>query len=152
MSKEDLERYMKEEDIDGEFVEMDGEVKTVRDSAKYLDEPMTKIAKSIVFVVGDERVLVFLSGNKEVDEEKLREVMDAESCRIAKPPEVKEATGYEVGEVPPVGTGLKVILDEYVMQMDEVYVGGGSRYHLVRMTPDEIEDNTDSQVEDISRS
>ncbi len=142
---------MEKEGVEGEFVEMEGEVKTVRDSAKYLDEPMTKIAKSLVFVVDGEEVLVFLSGNKQVDEDKLKEITDAERCRIASPEEVKEATGYEVGEVPPVGTGLEVVIDEYVMEMDEVYVGGGSKYYLVRMAPEEIERNTESTVADVSR-
>ena len=71
--------------------------------------------------------------------------------RMARPKEVKEITGYEVGGLPPVGhEGLTVIVDLEVAKKNKVYGGGGERNVLLEISPVDIIRLTGAKVEDIS--
>ncbi|MFB6076931.1 MAG: aminoacyl-tRNA deacylase, partial [Candidatus Nanohaloarchaea archaeon] len=99
------------------------------------------IIKSLVFMAdrgrkpGYDPVLVIVTGDRQVDERKLAELLRTEDVRMADPEEVHDATGFRIGGVPPVGTGLPKIVDEAVMAKDTVYGGGGSDDRIIELDP-----------------
>lgn len=132
-----LKRFLERSILDGEIIEMPGEVSSADQAAEKLDTQPQNIVKSLVFIVGDEPILTVVPGNSHVSEEKLADALGVEEDQvsIASPEEVEEETGYKVGEVPPVSVNLPKIVDNDVVGEEEVYGGGGSRHHLLKIDP-----------------
>ncbi len=58
--------------------------------------------------------------------------------RIATPDEVLAFTGYPCGGTPPVGVDIPCLVDPKVLELDELYGGGGSQRTLLHMTSQEM--------------
>jgi prolyl-tRNA editing enzyme YbaK/EbsC (Cys-tRNA(Pro) deacylase) len=60
--------------------------------------------------------------------------------KLAPPEVVLAVTGYPVGTVPPFGhqNPLQVLIDPAVLELDEVYAGGGDHNAMVRLDPQDI--------------
>lgn len=149
MDRIDLERHLEERDIEGELVFTGTSVHTAQAAAEVMDVDPSRIVKSLVFIIDSGPVLMIVPGNEEVDVEKVKETTGAEECRLAESDEVKDATGYSVGEVPPIGIEAPVIIDKSVMGKEKVYAGGGSDRYLLKIAPQEIKENTDGRVENV---
>ncbi len=133
-----LEEYLSERDLEAELQGTSIEVKTVEDAAEALDVETDDIIKSLVFFEDGKSYLVIGIGKEPIDEEKLKDVLDAEEVRIASPEEVKEITGYSIGEVPPISIELPKVIDRRVIDKEIVYGGGGSVRHLLEIDPLEL--------------
>ncbi|MDY6770392.1 MAG: YbaK/EbsC family protein [Candidatus Nanohaloarchaea archaeon] len=144
-----LRRFLEESVIDGEIIELEQNTKSAKQAAQALGTDKDSIIKSLVFLVDDEPYLVVVPGPARVDEDKLCEALEAEEARIASPEEVEEFTGYEVGGVPPVSLPLPKVIDEAVVGKQEVYGGGGSGNHVLRIDPRFIVDE-DSVTADVT--
>lgn len=144
-----LERFIEETVIEAEIIELAQNTKSAKQAAKALGTDKDAIVKSLVFLVDEEPYLVIVPGPARVDEEKLAEALDAEEARIGSPDEVEEHTGYSVGGVPPVSVPLPKVIDEAVMERHEVYGGGGSGNHVLKIDPRFIVDE-DSVTADVT--
>ncbi len=145
-----LKNFLEKENIDASFFEFSEPTLTVEDAARQLEVESEKIVKSLVFK--DEKnnpLLAIVSGNTEVDPEKLSEICGSD-VNIAKAREVEEFSGYKVGEVPPVSHGLKTFVDSKVIEFDKIIAGGGSTHTLVELSPEDIIEVTSAEIEDIS--
>ncbi|MDY6761641.1 MAG: YbaK/EbsC family protein [Candidatus Nanohaloarchaea archaeon] len=131
---QELQQFCRTNGIDAEFIETDGS-ETAEDAAQALDTTVGHIIKSLVFIAGGDPVLVIVRGSDHVSEEKVSETLHVDGCRLAEPDEVKDATGYPVGGVPPVGAGLRKLVDEAVLEMDEVYGGAGAPDRVIGLDP-----------------
>lgn len=130
-----LQSYCEQHGIDAEFIQTDESTKSAEDAARVLQVQPTQIIKSLVFYIEEEPFVVVVRGPDRVNEESLQEFMQAETCRLAKPDEVQDETGYAIGGVPPVGVELPKIVDEHVLDYDTVYGGGGSEHRLIGLDP-----------------
>ncbi len=146
-----LKRFLNRSVVSGQIIEMPGEVSSADQAAKKLDTQPRNIVKSLVFIVEEEPVLVIVPGNSHVKERKLAEALEVEegNMRIASPEEVEEETGYRVGEVPPISLNLPKIVDSAVIGEKDIYGGGGSRHHLLKIDPRYLVEE-DTVVEDIT--
>ena len=70
---------------------------TIDKLAKFLNVPATRIVKSILYIADDQKVLVLIRGDKQINEVKLGHVLDADEVREANTSELKEITGSEKG-------------------------------------------------------
>jgi prolyl-tRNA editing enzyme YbaK/EbsC (Cys-tRNA(Pro) deacylase) len=115
-------------------------VATAQQAAGFLKVPLECIAKTILFILDSEKpVLCILSGSSRASTIKLCSLLNSSKCRIAKPEEVLEITGYEIGALPPVSVyGVPTILDSKLAGMQEIISGGGSVQHLLRISPKEV--------------
>jgi prolyl-tRNA editing enzyme YbaK/EbsC (Cys-tRNA(Pro) deacylase) len=79
--------------------------------------------KSLVFMEGDAALLCLCAGDRRVDTAKL-----GEGVRQAKPDEVREATGFAVGGVPPLGHDppVKTVVDESLRRFETLWCAGGT--------------------------
>ena len=108
---------------------------TVEDAARAVDCQNGQIAKSLVFVADGDPVLCIASGCHRVDLERLAEAFDVAEVRVATPDEVRAATGFSVGGVPPFGHGLPVVLDEELLEHESVWAAGGDGHSLFEIAP-----------------
>jgi len=99
--------------------------RTVDEAAAAVGCEPRQIAKSIVFVLDGDPVVAVLSGAKRVDVDGLCSVMDCVEARPATPEEVRAATGFAPGGVPPFSHGLPVVIDRDLLEVGEVWAAGG---------------------------
>ena len=110
--------------------------KTIAEVSAILQVDPAATIKSLVFVNGDETVLVLVRGDHNLHERKLTRALRAEA-RPAQAEEVQRRLGVSVGSVGPVGVkGVgRVFADESLRSGAYVVGAGRDGYHLVGVTP-----------------
>jgi prolyl-tRNA editing enzyme YbaK/EbsC (Cys-tRNA(Pro) deacylase) len=119
---------------------------TVEEAARAVDCKLAQIAKSLVFVADGDPVLCIASGSHRVDVERLAEAFDVAEVRVATPAEVRAATGFAVGGVPPFGHGLPVVMDEGLLEHDTVWAAGGDGHSMFEIAPAKLAECTRAVV------
>jgi 5,10-methenyltetrahydrofolate synthetase len=102
--------------------------KTSADAAAAVGSELGAIAKSILFMVDDEPVLVIASGDTRINEEKLAHWVGGSLARIASLERVREISGYVAGGTPGVGlpSSVKVVADSGLARYRWVWSAGGT--------------------------
>src|SRR4051794_7244149 len=121
--------------LDVELKTLDESTATVAQAASALGVEQGQIAKSIVFVMDGEPVMVVASGRHRIDQTKVCDALDCAEGRQASPDEVRAATGFPIGGVPPIGHGLPVIFDSALLEYDVIYAAGGGGNTLFEVSP-----------------
>ena len=92
-------------------------------------------------------MLVLTSGANRVDEARVGELL-GESIQRAGADEVRTATGFSIGGVPPLGHGLPmdVVVDEDLLQYAVVWAAAGTPTEVFCITPDDLVRVTNGRV------
>jgi prolyl-tRNA editing enzyme YbaK/EbsC (Cys-tRNA(Pro) deacylase) len=122
-------------------MEFEATTRTAADAAAAIGCTVAQIGKSLVFRgAGSNRpVLVVASGVKRVDEAKVAAAVGEPIAR-ADADFVREATGFAIGGVPPVGhkeTPI-VLIDESLMSFGEIWAAAGTPNAVFRLTPADL--------------
>lgn len=128
---------------------LEASTRTVRDAAEAVGCSESEIAKSIVFVADGDPVVCVASGRHRIDTDKLADVLDVAEVRQAAPDEVRAATGFSVGGVPPLGHGLRVIFDEALLGHERVWAAAGDEHSLFCASPTALVSCTGAIVADV---
>jgi prolyl-tRNA editing enzyme YbaK/EbsC (Cys-tRNA(Pro) deacylase) len=105
------------------------------DAAAVVGCGQAQIASCAVYVADGEPVVCISSGSCPVDEDVLADVLDVAELRPAAASEVRAATGFPAGGVPPFGHGLPVVIDEALLDQPTVWAAGGDGYTVVELEP-----------------
>lgn len=124
--------------------------RTAAEAAAAVGTTVGQIAKSLVFMVGDEPVLVLASGANRVDMEKMSRLLGKKITR-ADAETVRRITGFSIGGVPPVGhsTRLKTIADEDLLNFPVVYAAAGTPNAVFAVSPRDLVRITEAEVVNI---
>lgn len=135
-----------------EITEFSQSTATSQQAADALGVPVATIVKSLVFLAGEEPILVLASGANQVDTEKLAR---AAGAKVRRPDadRVKEATGFVIGGVAPVGHAhpLPTYIDADLLRYDRLWAAAGSPYAVFPVTPQELVRITGGRVVDLKR-
>jgi prolyl-tRNA editing enzyme YbaK/EbsC (Cys-tRNA(Pro) deacylase) len=112
--------------------------RTVKDAAQAVGCDESEIAKSIVFVADGDPVVCVASGRHRIDTDKLADLLDVAEIRQAKADEVRAATGFAIGGVPPFGHDLPVLFDEALLDHERVWAAAGDPHSLFEVDPREL--------------
>jgi prolyl-tRNA editing enzyme YbaK/EbsC (Cys-tRNA(Pro) deacylase) len=121
-----------------ELKTLDDSTATVAQAAAALGVQEGQIAKSILFVMDGEPVMVVASGRHRIDSDKVCIALDCAEGRIASPDEVRAATRFAIGGVPPIGHGLPVVFDTSLLDYDVIYAAGGDANTLFEVAPRQL--------------
>jgi len=147
-----LKDYLKEKGIECRMIQFNESTHSAREAAEQLGVPLEKIIKSVLFMVGDTPILCIVPGDKLVDEGRLRERFGVGRVRVATPSEVKDVTGYEIGEVPPIALrSFKVLVDSSLVGAGKVYGGGGSKSSILEIDVKDVVSLNGAEVLDITK-
>jgi prolyl-tRNA editing enzyme YbaK/EbsC (Cys-tRNA(Pro) deacylase) len=146
------ERASEEHGVDVDVHEFDEGTKTAEDAADAVGCEVAQIASSIVVVVDDEPVVVVTSGANRVDLENVAVYVDGSDARMAEADEVKEATGWSIGGVPPFchATDVPVLLDETLLDHDEVWAAAGTPTAVWPIDPGRLRDVANAEPADVA--
>lgn len=113
-------------------------IRTVAEQAKYLKLPVEKIIKCILFLVDQEPVLVLVRGDHEVNEAKVRSLLDADSIQMADEELIMKLFNTKPGFVGPIGINtVKIIADHAVKDMVNASTGANQTdYHYLNVNPE----------------
>ena len=136
--------------LEVEVTTLDEPTRTVPEAAAAVGCQAAEIAKSIVFVADGEPIVAVASGAHRIDPEKLCLALDCAEIRQAAAAEVRAATGFPVGGVPPFGHELPVVLDEELLRHDRVWAAGGDGNTLFEVDPRKLADCVDARIASIS--
>ena len=143
---------LQQKGVNSEIVEFEQSTRTAQEAADAIGTSVGQIVKSLVFVAGGEPILALVSGANQADTDKLGALMGAPVER-ADARTVREATGFAIGGVPPVGhtRPLVTFIDEDLLQYDEVYAAAGTPHAIFRITPAELVRITGGRVVALAR-
>jgi len=136
--------------LERDVIELAVHARTSQQAADALGVDVGQIAKSLVFTVNSSPFLVIASGANRVDELKLEKLAGGKARR-ADPETVKQATGYAIGGVPPLGhpAPLPVYIDPDLLQYELIYAAAGLPECVFPLTPAELLRGTGGCVADI---
>jgi prolyl-tRNA editing enzyme YbaK/EbsC (Cys-tRNA(Pro) deacylase) len=117
-------------------LELPDSTRTAEDAARALGCSVAQIVKSLVFrdMVTGAPVMVLASGANRVDEKVIAGHLGHEVA-MADAGYVKEATGYSIGGVPPIGHRgqVTVFVDEDLLAFGEVWAAAGTPHAVFRI-------------------
>jgi prolyl-tRNA editing enzyme YbaK/EbsC (Cys-tRNA(Pro) deacylase) len=125
---------------------LEASTRTVKDAAQAVGCDESEIAKAIVFVADGDPVLCVASGRHRIDTDKLADLLDVAEVRIAAADEVRAATGFAIGGVPPFGHDLPVLFDESLMEHERIWAAAGDPQSLFCVDPRRLADCTEARV------
>jgi prolyl-tRNA editing enzyme YbaK/EbsC (Cys-tRNA(Pro) deacylase) len=131
-----------------EPVQLEGTARSAAEAASAIGCSVAQIAKSLVFRAADgSAVLVVASGANRVAEAKVAAAL-GQAIGKADAEFVRQATGFAIGGVPPVGhaTALRVFLDADLRRLDPIWAAAGHPHAVFRTTAAELERLTGGRV------
>jgi prolyl-tRNA editing enzyme YbaK/EbsC (Cys-tRNA(Pro) deacylase) len=148
------ERAREEYDLDVETTEFPEGTKKAADAADAIGCDVAQIASSIVLLAAGDPVVVVTSGANRVSMAKLaaERGVDESDVRMADPDEVRNATGYAIGGVPPFchDDPVPTYLDETLTEFETVWAAAGTPEAVFPIDPDTLAACADATVLDVA--
>jgi prolyl-tRNA editing enzyme YbaK/EbsC (Cys-tRNA(Pro) deacylase) len=137
---ERVSAYLRESGAEARIQEFPEGTHTAQDAADAVGCELGQIVKSLVFVCDGKVVVALVPGDRRGASDKIAGAVEASSARVAKPPEVEEATGFAPGAVPPfpLPENAVVLMDRALFRHPIVWAGAGSAQHVLGMSPVEL--------------
>jgi prolyl-tRNA synthetase len=113
------------------------EMRTVQDVAGFLGVDPAHLIKTLIFETDEEFVAVLIRGDLEVNEVKLKNLLDCIHLQLASEQKIEQVTGGPQGFSGPVGLdGVRMIADPTVMELTTAATGANAAdTHLVGVVP-----------------
>ena len=125
--------------------------RTAQEAAQAVGASLGQIAKSMVFTADGKPVLVLTAGPNRVDAGKVARHLGARQVRRASADEVRQATGFAIGGVPPFGhtRKLTVLFDRDLLPFETVWAAGGTPNAVFPIDPQRLAEASGAVVADI---
>lgn len=108
--------------------------RTIEEVATYLDQPVQKFVKTLIYRLDDQYVAVCVLGDRDVNETKLAKLYKATEVELADFEHVQEHTGASVGFAGPVGLKIDVVVDKMIEGLRNFTVGANENdHHLINV-------------------
>ena len=150
MSLQSVREFFRDQNLDIPIIELGVSTATVALAAEAHGVEPGRIAKTLSFRLGDDRViLVVARGDARIENKKFKHAFG--KGKMLQPDEVAELTGHPVGGVCPFGLAqpLPVYLDKRLQDFDEVLPAAGSTHTAVRISPMQLASVTKGQWVDV---
>ena len=97
------------------------------------------VLKTLMTVVDGRAVCVVLPSDREVQMKALAALMGGKAAEMMRPADAERVTGYHVGGISPFGQrkAAPTAMEEDALLHDAVYINGGQRGLLLRLSPED---------------
>jgi len=139
MSVESVKAFFKERNLNYKVLELDSLTSTVTLAAKALGVEQGQIAKTLVFKLqNNEILLIVVRGDAGIDNKKFRKKFT--KGKMLSPDEVELETGHPVGGVCPFGLSknIPIYLDISLKAFNEIFPAAGAINAAVKVPTDEL--------------
>jgi Cys-tRNA(Pro) deacylase len=140
-SVERVSSFLRTAAVDALVQEFPDGTPTAEDAARAVGCELSQIVKSLVFVCDGVYVLALVPGDARADERKVAEAAGARRVRVARAPEVENATGFAPGAVAPFPQRAiaRTLMEAGLLQHDLVWIGAGSPRHMAAVAPRDLQ-------------
>jgi Cys-tRNA(Pro) deacylase len=110
-------------------------------SSSSLKVPEHHVVKTLVMQDEDAKpLIVLMHGDRKVSTKNLARQAGRKRVEPCKPEVAQRHSGYQVGGTSPFGTrkALPVFMERTILDLPELYINGGRRGFLVKITPAEL--------------
>ncbi len=137
--------------VETRVVEFAESTRTAEEAAVAVGTTVGRIVKSLVFVADGQPILALVSGSNRLDTARLSAHLDRTIGR-ANADEVRRATGFAIGGVPPLGHAqpLPVYIDRDLAAYDVVYAAAGTPNTVFPIAPADLIRVTSGTVLDLA--
>lgn len=110
-------------------------VYTCEEAAKVRGTQLSQGTKALIMKADAKYIMAILPGNKELDMERLKKILQAKTLELANAKQVKEVTNCNIGAVPPFGNlfNLDVYADNSITQNEILAFNAGSNKKSIKM-------------------
>ncbi|AET69441.1 hypothetical protein Desor_3997 [Desulfosporosinus orientis DSM 765] len=152
MSVEAVAAFLKEKKPEITILEFE-DTSTVSKAADSLGVSPGEIAKSLLFKVKEDFVMILMAGDKRLDNRKFKEIFHAKA-KMPEGEEVAAVTGHPVGGVCPFGLKqpIPIYLDYSLQAYPQVFPAAGASNTAIKLNPEELQALTDGQWIDVIQS
>ena len=147
-----VQQALRERGLSVTVRDMPASTRTAKEAAQAIGCSVAQIAKSLVFrgVKSHRPLLVITSGTNRVNEVALTGVV-GEPIERATPDFVRNATGYAIGGVPPVGhdQAMLILIDRDLLLYEQIWAAAGTPFAVFDIAPRELQRVTGAAVVDV---
>lgn len=139
--------------LNADIKEFSESTRTAAEAARAVGSEVGQIVKSLVFLAGRSPILALVSGANQVDTERLAAIAGDPITR-ASAEVVREATGYSIGGVPPIGhaTTVPTYCDAALQQYELVWAAAGTPNTVFAITPSDLIRITGARVVELAKA
>lgn len=132
--------YLRASGAEARLEEFETGTPTAQAAADAAGCALEQIVKSLVLVCDSRAVVALVPGDRRADAAKVATAAGAAHARVARPPEVVAATGFEPGGVAPfpLPADLPIFVERTLLSSPVVWVGAGSDRHMAMLAPVEL--------------
>ena len=124
-------------------------VGTINDLSKFLNIPEYKMVKTLIYKCNNEFYACLVAGDRDINENKLGKILKGE-VTLAEPDDVERITKAKVGFAGPIDIGIKIIIDDEVLNMYNFVVGANkSDYHYINVNIDDFKYDIVADIKNI---
>ncbi|MBC2261504.1 proline--tRNA ligase [Listeria sp. FSL L7-0091] len=112
--------------------------KTIADIVGFLEVPIEKTMKSMLYQVDDEVIMVLVRGDHEINDIKIKNALDATNVELVDPNVAVELLGANFGSLGPIGVPekIRVFADNAVKDIVNAVAGANEDgYHYINVNP-----------------
>jgi prolyl-tRNA editing enzyme YbaK/EbsC (Cys-tRNA(Pro) deacylase) len=152
IAREAVLRALQAAGLNPEYRVLPNDVPTAVAAAESIGCEVGAIANSLVFTADGEPVMVMASGAHRVDPLLVAPLFGATKLKRADADTALRATGQHVGGCAPCGhpAPLRIVVDETLRRYAELWVSGGDKATVMRLTFDELVHLTGGQIASIA--
>ncbi len=113
--------------------------KSIADIVEFLEVPIEKTMKSMLYQVDDEVIMVLVRGDHEVNDIKIKNALDATNVELVDPAVAVELLGANFGSLGPINVpeNTRVFADNAVKDIVNAVVGANEDgFHYINVNPD----------------
>ena len=104
--------------------------KTIDEISKFLKQDKNKFVKTLIYKIDDVLYACLVSGDREINETKLRKIVNGKKIELASIEEVEKITSAKIGFAGPIDLGIKIIIDNDILYKYNYIVGANkTNYH-----------------------
>jgi prolyl-tRNA editing enzyme YbaK/EbsC (Cys-tRNA(Pro) deacylase) len=124
---------------------------TAEQAAAAIGTTVERIVKSLVFIAGESPIVVLVSGANRVDIARLGDLIGSPIKR-ANADQVRQATGFSIGGVPPVGlaTPMAIYIDQDLLAYEQVWASAGTPTSVFPIDPPTLVRITTGRVAEVT--
>jgi prolyl-tRNA editing enzyme YbaK/EbsC (Cys-tRNA(Pro) deacylase) len=119
--------------LEVDVVMLDDSARTAKEAAAAVDCDVGQIVKSLVFIRDERPVIVLCAGDRRVDADRL-------ALRPATAEQAREATGFSIGGIPPLGhaTLMDTLVDASLKRFETVWCAAGTPHAVFEVKTDAL--------------
>lgn len=137
--EEKLVQFIEAHQVDAKHLSLGVSCHSVKDAATVVGASEMEFVKNICMIAPNGQfVVAIVKGEDQASTSRVGKALCIDRPRLATPEEILSTSNFPCGGTPSFGFTGTFLVDPKVMEMENLYTGGGSETSLVQISPKEL--------------